>query len=35
MSTLLGAARTIHKPFRAGELIALVQECLAEKNSPS
>jgi DNA-binding response OmpR family regulator len=28
MSTLLGATRTIHKPFRASELIALVQACL-------
>jgi len=35
MSTLLGATRTIHKPFRASELIALVQECLAEKVPPS
>jgi len=35
MSTLLGATRTIHKPFRASELIALVQACLAEKIPPS
>jgi CheY-like chemotaxis protein len=35
MSTLLGATRTIHKPFRATELIALVQECLHEKKPPS
>ena len=35
MSTLLGATRTIHKPFRASELIALVQECLAENKPPS
>ncbi len=35
ISTLPGATRTIHKPFRASEPIALVQECLAEKISPS
>ncbi len=35
MSTLLGATRTIHKPFHATELIALVQECLDEKKPPS
>jgi DNA-binding response OmpR family regulator len=35
MSTLLGATRTIHKPFRASELIALVQECLDEKKPPA
>jgi CheY-like chemotaxis protein len=28
---LLGATRTIHKPFRATELIGLVQECLDER----
>jgi CheY-like chemotaxis protein len=35
MSTLLGATRTIHKPFRATDLISLVQECLDEKKPPS
>jgi len=35
MSTLLGATRTIHKPFRATELTALVQECLDERKPPT
>jgi CheY-like chemotaxis protein len=35
MSTLLGATRAIHKPFRASELITLVQECLDEKGMSS
>ena len=35
MSTLLGATRAIHKPFRATELITMVQECLDEKRTSS
>jgi DNA-binding response OmpR family regulator len=31
MSTALGATRTIGKPFRARELLALVQECLGAR----
>jgi DNA-binding response OmpR family regulator len=34
MSTLLGATRTIHKPFRATELVSLVKECLDQKTPP-
>lgn len=35
MSTMLGATGTLHKPFRANELIALVDQCLAAKKAPT
>ena len=33
MSTMLGATGTLNKPFRANELIALVDQCLAAKKT--
>lgn len=35
MSTMLGATRTLHKPFRANELVSLVRECLDERKPAS